>query len=288
MVRKRFSTGNPCPPFVSVNSVARFACGRARRRFLALILTAISALAGKPVIAQQGPYSPGDVEDGKQLFLANCATCHGTEGDAVPGVDLGHGQFRRAASDDDLSDIIRRGIQGTTMPPSTFSNIQAGQIVAYLRSLAITAENSAVKGDINRGKTLFEGKGQCLSCHRVNGNGSRLGPDISDIGQFRRAADVERAIVGPGGEVRPSNRGVRVVTSDGTTVTGKLLNHDTYSLLLIDSMEQLRSFLKSNLREFTVVEPPAMPSFREKMSADEITDLVRYLVSLKGVQASTP
>jgi putative heme-binding domain-containing protein len=257
-------------------------------RFLALVLTAAGVLAGRPAIAQQGPYTPGDVEDGKQLFLANCAICHGTEGDAVPGVDLGHGQFRRAASDDDLSDIIRRGIQGTAMPPSTFSNVQAGQIVAYLRSLAITAENAAVRGDATRGKALFEGKGQCLSCHRVNGNGSRLGPDVSDIGQFRRAADVERAIVQPSGEVRPQNRSVRVVTKDGARITGKLLNHDTYTLQMIDSMEQLRSFLKSNLREFTVIEPPAMPSFRDKMSADEIADVVRYLVSLKGVQTSTP
>ncbi|PWT79747.1 MAG: hypothetical protein C5B57_13390 [Blastocatellia bacterium] len=257
-------------------------------KFFVFVLTAAGVLAGRPASAQQGPYAPGDVEDGKQLFLANCATCHGTEGDAVPGVDLGHGQFRRAASDDDLSDIIRRGIQGTAMPPSTFSNVQAGQIVAYLRSLAITAENAAVPGDGKRGKALFEGKGQCLSCHRVNGNGSRLGPDLSDIGQFRRAADVERAIVQPPGEVRPQNRGVRVVTRDGATITGKLLNHDTYTVLLIDSMEQLRSFLKSNLREFAVIEPPAMPPFRNKMSADEVADLVRYLVSLKGVQASTP
>src|SRR5262249_17349014 len=166
-------------------------------KFLALLLTAAGVLAGRPAIAQQGPYTPGDVEDGKQLFLANCANCHGTEGDAVPGVDLSHGQFRRASSDDDLSDIIRRGIQGTAMPPSTFPSGKAVRVGAFLRSLATPAENAAVRGDATRGKALFEGKGQCLTCHRVNGNGSRLGPDVSDIGLFRRAVDVERAIVQP-------------------------------------------------------------------------------------------
>src|SRR5262249_25347078 len=137
-------------------------------KFLALLLTAAGVLAGRPAIAQQGPYTPGDVEDGKQLFLANCANCHGTEGDAVPGVDLSHGQFRRASWDDDPRNITRGGIEGRAMPPSTFPNVQAGQIVAYLRSLAITAENAAVRGDATRGKALFEGKGQCLTCHRVN------------------------------------------------------------------------------------------------------------------------
>ncbi len=257
-------------------------------RYLAVVLMTAGALAGIPLVAQQGAYTADDVEEGGRLFLANCATCHGAEGEAVPGVDLGHGQFRRAASDDDLTDIIRRGIQGTAMPPSTFSNVQTGQIVAYLRSLAVTSENAAVPGDAARGRALFEGKGQCLGCHRVNGSGSRLGPDISDVGQFRRASDLRRALLAPGGDVRPQNRSVRVVTKEGTAVTGKLLNHDSFTLLMIDSNEQLRSFLKSNLREFTFSEPASMPSYRDKMSADEMADLLRYLVSLKGVKANTP
>jgi putative heme-binding domain-containing protein len=256
-------------------------------RFVAITLSA-SVLIGVSLEAQQAPYTSGDVEDGKQLYLSNCATCHGVEGEAVPGVDLGHGQFRRAASDDDLVEIVRRGIQGTAMPPSNLSNPQANQIVAYLRSLAITAENATIPGNADRGKALLEGKGQCLRCHRVYGTGTRLGPDISDIGQFRRAADIQRALLEPSANVRPQNRGVRVVTKDGTTITGRLLNHDTYTLLLIDSMEQLRSFLKSNLREFTVTEPEPMPSYRSLLSAEEMTDLVRYLVSLKGVKAVTP
>src|SRR5262245_28783209 len=38
-------------------------------------------------------------------------------------------------------------------------------------------------GDTARGKTIVEGnKGNCLSCHRINGTGSRFGPDLSVIG----------------------------------------------------------------------------------------------------------
>jgi cytochrome c oxidase cbb3-type subunit 3 len=257
-------------------------------RLVAIVMAAAGLIAAGRASAQQGPYTAGDIEDGGRLFLANCASCHGPDGEAVPGVDLGHGQFRRASSDDDLVEIIRRGIQGTAMPPSNFSNVQAGQIVAYLRSLAVSAQNASVPGNADRGKALFEGKGQCLSCHRVNGQGSRLGPDLSDIGQLRRAVDLGRALVEPGGEVRPQNRGVRVVTREGATITGRLLNHDTFTLLMIDSKEQLLSFQKSSLRDYTFVEPSSMPSYRGRMTTEEITDLVRYLVSLKGVKAITP
>lgn len=257
-------------------------------RFVAVILTAAGALAAGPLVAQQSPYTAVDIEDGARLFLATCAACHGPDGEAVPGVDLGHGQFRRASSDDELVDVIRRGIAATAMPPSNYSNVQATQIVAYLRSLAVSSQNAAAPGDADRGQALFEGKGQCLGCHRVNGNGSRLGPDISDIGQLRRASDLERALVEPGGNVRPQNRTVRAVTRDGTTITGRLLNHDTFTLLMLDTKEQLRSFLKSNLREIAFLETSSMPSYRGRLSAEEMADVVRYLVSLKGVKTVTP
>src|ERR1700688_3245394 len=94
-------------------------------RICALLLAAGGLLA-------QRSYTPGDVEDGQRLFLTNCSACHGPEGDAVPGVDLGHGKFRRASSDEDLMKIIQNGITGTAMPPSTYNDFQAETIVAYL------------------------------------------------------------------------------------------------------------------------------------------------------------
>jgi putative heme-binding domain-containing protein len=252
----------------------------------ALILTAAVVTAG-PLLAQR-EITAADIEEGGQLFQANCASCHGAEGDAVPGVDLGHGQFRRASSDDDLVQIIRNGIPATAMPPTSFTDQQAGTIVVYLRSLAISEASTSVPGDAGRGKSLFEGKGQCPTCHRVNGNGSRLGPDLSDIGQLRRASELERSLLDPGAVVRPADRIVRVVTADGRTTTGRLLNHDSFSVQLLDDREQLKSFVKANLRGYTFMEGSPMPSYRDKMTPQELADLVRYLVALKGVKATTP
>ena len=41
---------------------------------------------------------------------------------------------------------------------------------------------AAASGDAGRGKALFEGKGMCNTCHRVRGEGSRSGPDLSEAG----------------------------------------------------------------------------------------------------------
>jgi putative heme-binding domain-containing protein len=171
------------------------------------------------------------------------------------------------------------------MPPGNYSDAQAVAIVEYLRSLVSTPP-ALVPGDPARGKAIFEGKGACLGCHRVAGRGARTGPDLSDIGQIRRAADLERSLLDPGAEVLPANRMYRVVTRDGTPTSGRLLNHDSFAVLLIDAREQLRSFDKASLREHAFVDESAMPSYRDKLTGEELTDVIRYLVSLRGVTAT--
>jgi putative heme-binding domain-containing protein len=230
--------------------------------------------------AQQG-YSPADIQTGKQLYGVNCSNCHGPNGDFVSGVDLGHGKFRRASTDNELVAIMEQGINGTPMPPANLSDQQAHQIVAYLRSLAAATDSGTSKADLARGKALFESKG-CLNCHRVEDHGSRVGPDLTDVGARRKVADIERSIVDPNAEILPENRYVRVVTRDGATITGRILNEDTYSLQLIDSKEKLLSFQKADLSKFEFLKNSPMPSYRDKLSGNELSDLVGYLVSLKG------
>jgi len=222
-----------------------------------------------------------DIEDGSRAFRNSCQGCHGPDGDEIAGVDLGRGQFKRASTDADLVRIIRNGIPGTPMPPVNMSEAQAARIVAYLRSVAASKRSASAAGDAARGRSVFAGKGQCATCHRVDGAGGRLGPELSRIGQVRRAAELEQSVLEPGAEVLPTNRFYRVVTRDGVTVTGRLLNHDTFTVQLLDASEQLRSFAKADLREQGFVASP-MPSSRGTLSAQEVTDLVSYLVSLKG------
>ena len=137
-------------------------------------------------------------------------------------------------------------------------------------------------GDAARGKAVLEGKGACQSCHRIKGEGGRLGPDLTEIGSLRSAADLSRSILDPDVEIAPQNRPFRVVTRSGETVNGKLLNQDTFTLQMLDTKEQLRSFPKSDLREYAFIAKSPMPSFRDKLSPEEVADLVAYLSSLKA------
>lgn len=239
-------------------------------------------LAAGALLAQHS-YTPSDVQDGGNLFRSNCVECHGVDGNLVAGVDLAHGKFRRASTDDELINIIRTGIPGTPMPPGNFTEFQAGTIVAYLRSLAATGSGSGIAGDPVQGKILFEGTGACLTCHRVGSTGSRVGPDLSSIGSQRRPAMLEKSILEPDAEILPQNRFYRVVTADGKTVMGRLLNRDTFTVQLLDSNERIRSFTIAGLREHGFVEKSPMPSYANKLSRQQVADVVAYLETLKGI-----
>src|SRR5271154_6286869 len=237
--------------------------GRRSPRLSFSALTGGWMLLAGAVCAQEG-YSPADVQSGKQLYGVNCSNCHGPKGDFVAGVDLGHGTFRRASTDNELVAIMVQGIQGTPMPPANLSDQQAHQIVAYLRSLA-ASDTGANTADLAHGKSLFESKG-CLTCHRVRDHGSRVGPDLTSIGARRKPAEIERSIIDPNAEILPENRYVRAVTRDGVTITGRILNEDTYSLQLIDSKEKLVSLQRADLRQIEYVKNSPMPSYRDKLS----------------------
>jgi putative heme-binding domain-containing protein len=233
-----------------------------------------------PVAAQHA--TAFDVEDGALTFASICANCHGPDGNLIGGIDLGRGQFRRAYTDNELAGIIANGIPNTAMPPSpNLSEEQVERVVVYLRANAEPRPAATRTGDAARGKALFEGKGECTDCHRIGTNGSRTGPDLSRIGRLRRAVDIEQSLLEPDSEIQASNRLYRVVTADGTEVTGRLLNHDTYTVQLLDWDERLRSFAIADLREHGFDKTP-MPSYRKKLSAQQIADLVGYLVSQQG------
>jgi putative heme-binding domain-containing protein len=136
-------------------------------------------------------------------------------------------------------------------------------------------------GDGSRGKALVESNG-CFDCHRIGDRGSRLGPDLSDIGSRRTPDRLTQAMVVPDEEVLPENRFVRFATRDGATITGRLLNQDAISVQLINPKEELKTYLRATLREYTIVDTGLMPPAEGKLTEQQVADIVSYLSSLKG------
>jgi putative heme-binding domain-containing protein len=247
----------------------------------------VTALAGRGALLaqaaqdQHGVYAEADIAYGAQLYAAQCSMCHGPNGDQVGTVDLRSGRFRNASTDQQLSTLIRTGIKGTGMPAFAFDSAELTGIVAFLRNMRTFNAAAVPIGDAARGRALFEGKAECTKCHRTDGRGAGLAPDLADVGSIRTAAALQAVLVDPSAAMQPINRPVRAVTRDGRTITGRRLNEDTYTVQVITDQGRLASLVKSDLREYTVLTISPMPAYKGKLSSAEMADVVAYLLSLK-------
>jgi putative heme-binding domain-containing protein len=256
----------------------------------AIACMAIARAGSDVLLARQNPtlqghpddYPRADIEYGARLYTEQCFACHGGNGDGVAGVDLRSGKFRNAVTDPQLRTVITNGFPNAGMPAFTFDPSELTGLVAYLRNMNTVDRGSLNAGNAAPGQVVFEGKGACLSCHRVNNVGSRKAPDLSDIGAIRSAGSLERSLRNPSSQMMPINRPVHIVTRDGKVINGRRLNEDTYTVQIADEEGRLMSLAKADLREFRISNTSTMPSYEKELSSQELADVVSYLLSLKG------
>ena len=247
----------------------------------ALILAVFALIAAGAEDRKKLPSSKADLAAGKKLFENHCALCHGPKGEGGRGSVLAKARLSRAADDAALMKILEDGIRGTEMPSAWMSERERLQTAAYVRSLGkVGAEQ--VPGNAANGATVYRGKGGCEMCHSVNGDGGSAGPGLEGIGGRRSAAYLKEALVTPESALPDGYMLVTVTPKTGARVTGARANEDSFSIQVRDDGGRVHSFWKSDVAELKKqLGKSPMPSFQSSLSADELTDLVAFLASLK-------
>jgi cytochrome c oxidase cbb3-type subunit 3 len=269
-----------------------------RATILVALLVGSAALARAKDSADSTPpraKSAAALAGGEQLFTRECAVCHGPGGEGGRGPTLAVPRLVRAADWESLTRLIASGVEGTEMPGAQLDRRELGQVASWVLALGRRPPQK-VPGDPQRGQQLYAGKGGCPLCHAVQGRGGSLGPDLSDIGLRRGASHLRRALLDPEADLPRSTspyRGdvnlvqnflvVRAVTPAGREVSGVRLNEDTFSIQIRDVAGDVHSFFKSELLDLQKDWGRSpMPSYRDALAADELDDLVAYLVGLRG------
>ena len=103
-----------------------------------------------------------------------------------------------------------------------------------LGSIVKVEDILAMNGSLQRGKELFFKSPalQCLSCHRVAGTGSVLGPDLTDIAKKYTRAQILESILEPSKFIDPKYVTYMVETSDGKVHTGLLAEKTAKEVVL--------------------------------------------------------
>lgn len=136
--------------------------------------------------------------------------------------------------------------------------------------------------NFDRGKALF-GAANCFSCHRYDSQGGALGPDLTAVAGRFSPRDLLESIVDPSKVISDQYAAVTIITTDGKSVTGRIvnLNGDTWKVNtnMLNPDDQTTIDV-NKIDEVIPAKTSMMPNgLLNTFNEDEILDLVAYALS---------
>jgi putative heme-binding domain-containing protein len=244
-------------------------------------LVCVSCALAQTATKESEPEPAGDPALGHKRFESQCALCHGQDGSGGRGPNLRRPKLDHAPDDAALRKVISQGIQPEMPGAWQLSVHEVASVAAYVRQIgSLPAE--PVPGNATHGAQVYKSKG-CANCHMIAGAGSGYGPELSDIGARRSVAFLRESVVAPEASVPDRFLMIEAVTTGGETVRGLRVNEDTFTIQIRDANGQYSSFRKSDLKELRKLTGKSpMPSYKDSLTQDDLTDLTAYLAGLRG------
>ena len=146
-------------------------------------------------------------------------------------------------------------------------------------------------GDPDRGRKLFfdrKGAG-CIRCHRSQGEGGEVGPDLSDVGKKYDRALLIESVLDPSRQIVEGYRPTVVATADGRVLSGIIKAESDHELTLVDVDGHRQVVLKSDIEKRMAAHTSLMPDgLSAGLSQRDFADLIAYLDRLRTAGTPTP
>lgn len=133
------------------------------------------------------------------------------------------------------------------------------------------------KGDIAKGKLVFTKA--CATCHKFNGEGHDVGPDLTGVRNQPKDAILLHVIV-PNAEIYPGFTAYEVETKDDRTLSGIMTSETDNSITIRAAQGIEETFLRTDIANLRAGSTSLMPNELEKtMTKQELIDLLEFLKS---------
>jgi PQQ-dependent dehydrogenase (methanol/ethanol family) len=245
------------------------------------------ALRAMPTVGQTRSTMAPNLTEGTKIYAQRCAGCHGADArgtDKAPGL-VGNRRLRDR-SDQEIRDLIRKGVPASGMPAFDLPPQELDPLAALVRSLNAPPAKSSIRGDMTAGELFFFGKGQCVSCHMISGSGAPIGPDLSDVSREMTADELQAKLVNPNSRITPGYELATVQLRNGNTIRGFVRNRSNFDIRLQDLTGQFHLILEGEISAITEEKQSIMPPI--KAGSAELRDLVAFLRRRTGVGIGAP
>ncbi|HTI72464.1 MAG TPA: c-type cytochrome [Candidatus Limnocylindria bacterium] len=140
----------------------------------------------------------------------------------------------------------------------------------------------AAKGrDFARGKALFT-EAQCIACHRFNGEGGAIGPDLTGLSSRFTRPDILTSILDPSAVISEQYQALSFTLKNDDDVTGRVVEETSDKFVVVtDSLRGTKTEVnKSEVKSRNASKISPMPEgLVDILTRDEILDLIAYLES---------
>jgi quinoprotein glucose dehydrogenase len=138
-------------------------------------------------------------------------------------------------------------------------------------------------GDAENGRLLFLNKTAvaCLRCHKLEGEGGEVGPELKGIGSRQTREYLLESIVDPNKQIAKGFETVVLTTTKGLTYSGILKAEDDKAVTLITAEGQFVHVPKDQIDERTSGKSAMPEDIVKNLSKAELRDLVEFLAQLK-------
>ena len=216
-------------------------------------------------------------------YASQCAGCHGVDARGGEyGPPLAENPRLRGRSISWFRKIIQDGVPKGGMPAFNLPAGELDTLAALIHSLNSPAAQNTPAGDGKAGEQFFFGKGQCASCHMVDGRGSAVGPDLSDIAPRMTINEIRSSLLQPSASITPGYQMVTVRLHDGTTLHGFARSRSNYEIVLQDLKGQFHLLHDDEISAISEDQQSEMPPV--KASPAELQNLLAFLSTLTGVK----
>lgn len=146
-----------------------------------------------------------------------------------------------------------------------------------LNNLELTTRN----GNSDRGAAMFR-QAACNICHKVNGDGGIVGPELTNIGGIRTRRDLLEAIAFPNASFAREYEPYRVTLKNGDELNGRILEEATDHVRFIDATNNPQTIQRASIETIEPSSVSLMPAgLDQALSREQLADLIAYLRSLK-------